>query len=64
MDSQTLILVACVAAVGVSAYVAYKCSQKGLQASREHYHQPRYCPQGKVWCDFAHTCVPYGKCHH
>lgn len=61
MDNNTLVLVTCIAALGASAYIVYRCSQKD---KKEHYHQPRYCPQGKAWCDYAHTCVPFGKCHH
>jgi hypothetical protein len=58
MDNQTL-LVVCVA-LGVSAYVLYKCRNNA-----EMYHlkpMPRYCPQDHQWCDFVHTCVPKGKC--
>jgi hypothetical protein len=59
MDNQTLLLV-CVA-LGVSAYVLYKCKNNNA----EMYHlkpMPRYCPQDHQWCDFVHTCVPKGKC--
>jgi len=61
MDNQTLVI--CVVALGVAAYVLYKC--KVGSNSAEAYHlkpMPRYCPQGQRWCEFAHTCVPKGKC--
>lgn len=62
MNTENVLKGICIAAIAIGVYVIFKNCNKSESYSYQVRQNTRYCPAGKEWCDFAHTCVPTGKC--